>query len=81
MNIWGFLALLLVFGVLFRLGTRTSRIGWLIWAVPLGLCGLLRMGHMTEADAFLCFYLLVFVLGGFLCGIGLRAHKFFAARR
>ena len=81
MNIWVFVVLLFVFGFLFRFGTRSSRIGWLAWAIPLVLYVLLQMGQAAESDAFLAFYLLMVALGGLLCGLAIRFHKFFSVRR
>ena len=81
MNIWGFIFLLFVLGFLFRFGMRSSRIGWLAWGIPLVLYGLLQMGQVEEADAFLAFYLLMVALGGLLCGLAIRFHKFFSVRR
>lgn len=81
MIFWFLILLLLGFGVVFRLGTKPSRMGWLTWAIPLVLQGLLRMGQVTESDAFLSLYLLIFASGGLLCGVGIQLHKFFAARR
>lgn len=81
MNVWLFISLLFVFGFLFRFGTRCSRIGWLTWSIPLVLYGLLRMGPVTESDAFLAFYLLMVALGGLLCGFAIRFYQFFSVRR
>lgn len=81
MNFWTAILLIFVFGFLFRLGSRTSRIGWLIWLIPLVLYAILPIGQFTEADAFLRFAILIFALGGLLCGLAIQFHKFFAARR